>query len=117
MSVRSLERLRADQAAILDAHRRREAALPGAAVPAAAALDQVTTIGQVTTVVTSDPTYGAHLVVQPQAFSGTPPSPGAAAQATVRAYPTPNRVVGDYSVNEYVSLLVTRGALLAVKLG
>ena len=64
-----------------------------------------------------DPTYGAHLVVQPQVFSGTPPVASAAVKPEVRAYPTPNNVVTDYAVNEFVVLVTARGALLAVKVG
>ena len=74
-------------------------------------------IGKVTSVVTSDPTYGAHLVIEPQAFSGTPPAASAASQPSLRGYPTPDRVVTDYVVNEYVSVRTARGALLALKLG
>ena len=115
MSIRSLSRLGEDQAAVLAAYRARNR--DGDVRPAADGAHVVATVGKVTSVVTSDPSYGAHLVVASQEFSGTPPSASDAPKPSLRAYPTPNRVVTDYAVNEYVQLAVARGALLALKLG
>ncbi len=114
MSVRSIEQLREDQAALLAEYRGRLGG--GVAAPSSAGVDVVATIAKVTSIVTSDPTYGAHLVVQSQAFAGSPPTASAAAKPTVRVYATPNRVVTDYSVGEFVLLQTARGALLAMKL-
>lgn len=115
MSIRTLEQLIEDQAGLVAEYRSRWASVPSRVTSEAATA--VATIGKVTSVVSSDPVYGAHLLVQPQDFSGTPPGPAPATTPGVRAYPTPNHVVGDYSVNEYVVLRTVRGALLAVKLG
>ena len=115
MGIRTREELHEDQAGLLAEYRAglgAESMTEGAVAAEAAAL-----IGRVTSVVTSDPTYGAHLVVEPQVFTGTPPAASAASQAPVRAYPTPERVVTDYSVDEYVSVVTVRGGLLALKLG
>lgn len=120
MAVRTLTKLKEDQVALLSAHRSR---LTDNATGEALQLggspegrSTVSVIAKVATVVASDPTYGPHLVVQIQEFSGTPTVASAANIADLRAYPTPNHVVGDYSVNEYISLLTVRGALLAAKL-
>ncbi|MEE9293506.1 MAG: hypothetical protein V3W34_00875 [Phycisphaerae bacterium] len=115
MSIRSRSRLGDDQAALLAAYRSRTGVAQVG--PAADEVEVVSTMGKVTSVVTSDPDYGAHLVVASQEFAGTPPSASDAPKPSLRAYPTPNRVVTDYAVDEYVQLATARGALLAVKLG
>ena len=76
-------------------------------------------LGKITQVVGSDPTYGPHVVVQPQEFVGTPPAAADSVANTIRCYPTPNHVVGDYAVDEFVSIqiLADSDAYLAVKLG
>ncbi len=76
-------------------------------------------LGKVTQVVGSDPTYGPHLVVQPQQYTGTPPAASDSVANTARCYPTPNHVVGDYAVDEFVSIqiLAESDAYVAVKLG
>ncbi len=76
-------------------------------------------LGKITTVVTSDATYGPHLVVQPQEYTGTPPTAADSITSTIRTYPTPNHAVGDYAVNEFVSIqiLAQSDAYVAVKLG
>ncbi len=73
-------------------------------------------IGRITAVVSSDPTHGPHLVIKPQVFSDRPPVPSDSAIPTQIAYPTPTRTVGDYQVDEYVALWITKGAAWAVKL-
>ena len=122
VAVRALDRLKEEQEALLDEYRAREglsakdqSPLSVAGSPEGSA--RVSVIGKVTEVVTSDPEYGAHLVATVQEFSGTPPSPSDAAMAPLRVYPSPNRVVGDYAVDEYVVVAWVRGAVLAVKLG
>ncbi len=119
MAVRTLTKLKEDQGALLSAHRSRLTGNVAGEVLQLGGSPEgrptVSVIAKVSTVVAGDPTYGPHLVVQIQEFSGTPPVASAASIADLRAYPTPGRVVGDYSVNEYVSLLTVRGALLAAK--
>ena len=115
MAVRSLEELRRDQAELLAAYR---SALgePGKTARAEARSATGYRVGKITTVVTSDATYGPHLVVKPQGFSGRPPVVSDSTLPTRIAYPTPDRVVGDYQVDEYVALWIAPGAELAVKL-
>lgn len=115
MGIRTLSQLRVDQAALLEEYRGRNVEAVGPS--SVEEIEAVTTFAKVSSVVTSDPTYGAHLVVDLQEFSGTPRVPAAASKPSLRAYPTPNRVVTDYAVNEYVVLQTARGALVAVKLG
>ena len=75
-------------------------------------------LGKITQVVGSDPTYGPHVVVQPQEYVGTPPAVADSVANTIRCYPTPNHVVGDYAVDEFVSIqiLADSDAYVAVKL-
>jgi hypothetical protein len=113
MAARSAEELRRDQMALLEAYRQRlgssgagdtaSVTSPGAALP----------WGQVTQVVTSDPDYGPHLMVQGQIYTGSPPAPADAPAAPLRCYPAPGKAVGDYSVNDYVRLAPTAGAVIA----
>lgn len=115
MSVRSLERLRRDQSALLAEYRAGD--VGGEVSATSSEVDVVATLGKVTGRVTSDPIYGAHLVVTLQEFGGTPPVAQAASKPTQRVYPAPNHVVGDYSLNEFVLLVTARGALLGMKIG
>ena len=120
MSVRGLETLRTDQDTLMAQYRaERGAANPeaGTGGAVAEAVATILAVGKVTAVVESDPDYGAYLVVQIQEFAGAPPQASDASIAEVRAYPTPNRVVTDYSVDEFVNVQTVRGALLAAKLG
>lgn len=118
MPVRFVEGLRRDQAALTDELRRLSAAAGAVAqLPRPGTATTVLLWGQVTSVVSSDETYGPHLMVQPQAFSGVPPTAADTSGAALRCYPSPNRVVGDYSVDEYVKVLTCRGALIADKAG
>ncbi len=115
MSVRSKEQLRHCQAELLAEYR--AARTHGGRVSATGTM--ATTgyrIGKITSVVASDETYGAHLVVKPQVFSGQPPSSSNSSSPTRIVYPTPNLAVGDYSVDEYVALWIATGAEFAVKL-
>ena len=116
MPVRSQEQLRRDQAELLEAYRaeqRRSGASPTADTAGARGYH----IGRITSVVTSDETHGAHLVVKPQAFSGRPTAASNSSIPGQIAYPTPNLSVVDYAVDEYVALWTAKGAALAVKLG
>ncbi len=115
MGIRGRVELRRVQAGVLEAYR----AARGANVAVTVAEDQpvAATLGKVNAVVASDPELGAHLVVAAQHFSGKPPVATAAARVAQVAYPTPNRVVGDYAVGEFVELVTVRGALMAVKMG
>jgi hypothetical protein len=115
MAVRPLEVLRREQAEMADRMRAAAGESPPPA-PLSERSDAVATVGRVAEVVASDAVYGAHLVVQPQVFSGAPATASDAATPTMRAYPTPNHVVGEYAVDEYVQLLTCRGAVVGLKL-
>ncbi len=111
---RSAESLRRDQAEVLTGYRgerarAREVAVlprPGGAMAAVA-------YGRVSAVVASDPTYGPHLVVVRQVFSGTPPTASDGESEPMRCYPTPNRTVADYAVGDKVRIAAARGAMVA----
>ncbi len=116
MSVRSLDILRREQERLLAQYRaRRRTAEQVVQLPTAGPAAVVTSYGRVTSVVSSDPTYGAHLVVAPQQFTGMPPSISDSSAASLRCYAAPNRTVSDYSVNEYVKVLAAKGAFIADK--
>lgn len=118
MSVRSWRQLRFAQAKTLEQYRISRSR-SGAVFAEDSGRRRMTTayrVGKITSVVTSDETYGPHLVVKPQAFSGRPPTPSDSSQPTRVVYPMPNLVVGNYAVDEYVALWITDGAEFAVKL-
>jgi len=117
MAIRSRKQLQLDQAGVLAEYRRArsEAAAYVGQMPVSGGSAATGAWGRVSEVVTSDANYGPHLTVQPQAFSGVPRTALDASVAAVRCYPAPNRVVGDYAVNEYVKIISARGALIADK--
>lgn len=115
MAVRSPEQLRRDQAELLETYRGGRSEV-GQAVEGEVAAAPPYRIGRITTVVGSDETHGPHLVVKPQSFSDRPPVIADSSGPTRIAYPTPNLSVGNYQVDEYVGLWITKGAELAVKL-
>ncbi len=115
--IRSLEQLRQDQAAIFDAYRRERAAGDAvAALPRPGTASPIGVFGRVDEVITSDATYGPHLLVVRQVWSDTPPEPSDGSSPAVRCYPTPNNTVTDYSVDDYVRITPTHGAMLAERL-
>lgn len=114
MTIRSVERLRDDQAKLLAALARCRPEVvsmsPHRQVdPAVASV----LWGRVEQVVPSDPTQGSHVVVQPQWYAGMPPTCQDAPMATVVCYPAPNRDVSDYVVGETVKLAASHGVLVA----
>ncbi|MCP4590808.1 MAG: hypothetical protein GY842_08685 [bacterium] len=115
MAVRSPDRLRREQAALIAEYRAEQAREGRAAGPGDMAVGLLRA-GQVTAVVETDETHGPHLVVQPQSFSNLPPDAGAANEPTRIVHPTPNLSVTDYQADEYVAVWITKGAVLAVKL-
>lgn len=111
--IRTPENLRRDQAEILSSYRQQIASQGTAAVlPQPGGIVTPDVYGRVDTVVTSDPDYGPHLVVVRQEWSGTPPTVSDSSAPSVRCYPTPNNVVTDYSVNDYVRIIAARGAMV-----
>ena len=116
MAVRAREILRRDQAELLLQYRLgRAAGHDVAQLPGPAVQGMVVVWGRASQVITADPDYGAHLVVAPQGFTGTPPTAGDSGAASMRCYPAPNHTVTDYSVDEYVKVLPARGAFVADK--
>jgi hypothetical protein len=115
MPVRSLDELRRHQTAMLDAYR--ELMRPAQTVQASyAPVSAAVHFGQVDSVVSSDPTHGPHLVIQPIVFSGSPPAPTHAPLATLRCYPAPGLAVAAYGPGDYVSITVAAGAVIAERL-
>jgi len=112
--IRSVETLRRDQAEVLTSYREESAPRVPVAERSGAALPTAAVVyGRVSLVVESDPTYGPHLEVIQQVWDGVPPSPADGSAPAVRCYPTPNRTVNDYLVNDYVRIAPARGVLLA----
>ncbi len=118
MAIRSREQRQEDAERILSEYRARFSGStdenreePSPAMP-------TSVLGKITLVVSSDATYGPHLVVQPQEYTGAPPATTNSIANTLRCYPTPNRVVADYAVNEFVSIqiLAQSDAYVAAKL-
>lgn len=111
---RSLDTLRRDQESILRELRDRQAPTetiallprPGQALP-------VALYGRVTTVVASDPDLGPHLLVRRRRWAGTPPTVTDADTPDILCRPTPNRTVGDYTINDDVRVVATQGAMVA----
>ena len=116
MAIRSTGTLRQVQEEILDAYRAQLSAIPEPPAVEAPVEPPARHLARVSAVVTSDATYGPHLMVVPQSLSGSPPTPSDSAIPAQRAYPTPNHSVSDYSVNDYVAVWAVRGARLAVRL-
>ena len=116
MAIRTRDALRRDQQQLLGEYRRlRQRGGSVAQLPTPGSSTTVFLYGRVSQVVSSDPTYGPHLVVVPQDVAGTPPVFADSTAASLRCYPPPNHVVGDYSVNEQVKVLAVRGAFIADK--
>jgi hypothetical protein len=112
MAIRSATKLAADQANLLASYRAKRPPQPvgGAPVtPSPPALHW----GKVTSVVTADPDYGPHLMVQGQTPTGTPPTFSATAAPPFRCYPAPGKTVADYAVDDYVRLTPTATAMFA----
>ena len=118
MAIRSREQRQEDAERILAEYRARLSGSAGEDREEPSPAMPTSVLGKVTQVVNSDPTYGPHLVVQPQEYTGTPPVPADSIANTVRCYPTPNHVVADYVVDEFVSIqiLAQSDAYVAVKL-
>ncbi len=106
MAIRSREQRQEDAERILDEYRARLSGSAGEDREEPSLAMPSSVLGKITQVVVSDPTYGPHLVVQPQEYTGAPPTASDSIANTIRCYPTPNHVVGDYAVNEFVSIQI-----------
>ena len=111
---RSAESLRRDQAEILSSYRGERMRQGEVAVlPRPGGSTAAVAYGRVSAVMTSDPTYGPHLLVIRQVWSGVPPTASDVDGEAMRCYPTPNRAAGAYTVGDYVRIAATRGAMVA----
>ncbi len=115
--IRSIDELVRDQADILAGYRQESAGRESVAMlPRPGGSTALAVFARVSSVVSVDATYGPHLLVVIQKWSGTPPTISDSSAAAVRCYPTPNHVVADYSVDETVRLSAAHGAMVAEKL-
>ena len=119
MAIRSREQRKVDAERILAEYRARLRGSAGEDREEPSLAMPTSVLGKITQVVGSDPTYGPHLVVQPQEYTGTPPTTTDSIANTLRCDPTPNNVVADYAVNEFVAIqiLAQSDAYVAAKLG
>ncbi len=116
--IRGMEKLRRNQAEVMASYKEEvERSVELATLPRPGSVISVVTFGRVDSVVSTDPDYGPHLLVVRQQWSGTPLTVADSALPAVRCYPSPNHVVGDYTVDEYVRLSTAHGAKVAEKLG
>ena len=117
MAIRSLTQLLEDQSSLLSAYRATLTPLRTGSEPGRPEARPALQWGQVTQVVTGDPTWGDHLVIQAQVPTGTPPTFAPSPAATLRCYPAPGKTVSDYTVNDYVRLVAADAAVIAERLG
>lgn len=118
MQVRRLSELKRTQSQMLERFRADQAvAIDSAATPSEPAGLTVLIVGRVNSVVSTDPELGAHLVVIKQKADGQPPVFGDDSTSSQVYYPSPNRLVTDYSVSELVLCHQIEGARVALKIG
>ncbi len=112
--IRSIEQLQRDQAAILASYRddpaNRETIV---SLPRPGGVTAIAVYARVSAVIASDPTYGPHLMVVRQKWTGTPPMLVDAPVPESRCYPSPNHAVTAYTVGQVVRLVAAHGAMIA----
>ncbi len=69
--------------------------------------------GKVQSVIPTDPTYGAHLLVLVQTPSGNPPVWQDASRPAIRAYPAPGMSVTEFSADQIVRVYFLNGIIAA----
>ena len=116
MGLRSLEQLKRDQAAILDAHLRRNEGLARNLARPTVPSGRLQW-GQVVELVTSDDDFGPHLVVQGLVYSGSPPTLTTATAESLRCYPAPGRSISHYAADDFVQLCPSEAAMIALPIG
>ena len=116
MAIRSLNQLAEDQARLLAAYRERLPAVANAGAASTSPAQPPLQWGKVTQVITGDPQFGPHLLVQPHVPTNIPPTFTPASAAPLRCYPAPGKTVTDYAVNDYVRLAPTPAAVVAERL-
>lgn len=115
--IRDMDKLLRDQSAILSAYREQRGGRAEVAVlPRPGGSIALAVYGRVCAVVESDPDHSSHLLVVRQRWGGVPPTVSDASDSATRCYPTPNRAVDDYTVDEYVRMVAAHGAMVAEKL-
>jgi len=110
MAIRSATKLATDQANLLASYRARQPTQPVGGAPVAPPPPTLQW-GKVTSVVTTDPDHGPHLLVQGQTPTGTPPTFSATAAQPFRCYPAPGKTVTDYATDDYIRLTPTAAAV------
>lgn len=114
--MRSLNQLMQHQAELLTAWRSRQPENGAGGAPDLGRPRSDVLWAKITAVVTTDPQFGPHLMAQPQAVAGIPPTTTPAAASAMRCYPSPGKVVADYAVDEFVRLVPAAGAVIAERL-
>ncbi len=117
MQVRRLSELKRTQAQMLEALRaERAVAVEDSADAIESVQSTATMIGRVESVVSSDAALGAHLVIAKQKASGVPVAFDDDAVSNQVYYPAAGKVVGDYSLDDYVVCCLVDGMRIALKL-
>lgn len=114
--MRSLDQLMQHQAELLAAWRSRRPEAGAGGQPDLGRSRPEVLWGKITAIVTADPQFGPHLMAQPQAVSGLPPTTAPAAAPVIRCFPPPDKVVANYAVDEIVRLVSAAEAVFAERL-
>lgn len=112
--IRPAETLKRDQSDILASYRDEKGAVAApTTLPRPGLASTLGVYGRVSSVVVSDETYGPHLLIARQQWTGTPPTASDAPTPEIVCYPGPNHEIGDYSTGDYVRIVVAHGAMIA----
>ena len=114
--MRSLDQLMQHQAELLAAWRSRRPEGGAGGEPALGRPRPEVLWGKITAIVTADPQFGPHLMVQPQVVSGSPATTAPAAASVIRCFPPPGKVVAGYAVDEFIRLVPAAEAIFAERL-
>lgn len=115
--MRTIEELQRDQAEVLRQYLGERTAKEAVALlPRPGGGVAPVVYGRVAEKVSADGTHGPHLVVVRQAWSGVPPVRSDGSGEPWRCYPSPDRTVDDYAVDEVVRVAATYGAMIAERL-
>ncbi len=110
--MRTLQQLLDDQDRLLSRWRQSQQIQSGSAARSASGtVVSGLQFGKVQSVIPTDPTYGAHLLVLEQTPSGHPPVWQDASRPVIRAYPAPGISVTAFSTDQIVRVHFLNGII------